>query len=84
MHKTVYPRDDIDRLYELRKEGGRGLATTEDSVDASKHGLEDLFRKGKEKLITVTSNTSDNKRTKWTTKTRKQKWQQKNKMNNKN
>ena len=35
MHKALHPRDDVDRLYVSRKEGGRGLASIEDSVDAS-------------------------------------------------
>ena len=35
MHKALPPRDDIDRLYVPRKEGGRGLTSIEDSVDAS-------------------------------------------------
>ena len=35
MHKALHPRDDVDRLYVSRKERGRGLAGTEDSVDAS-------------------------------------------------
>ena len=37
MHKALHPRDDVDRLYVYvsRKEGGRGLASTENSVDAS-------------------------------------------------
>ena len=33
--KALHPRDDFDRLYVSRKEGGRGLASFEDSVDAS-------------------------------------------------
>ena len=36
MHKALHPRDDIDRLYVSRKEGGRVLASIEDSVNASK------------------------------------------------
>ena len=32
MHKVLHPRDDVDRLYVSRKEGGRGLASIEDSV----------------------------------------------------
>ena len=36
MHKTLHPRDEVDRLYVFRKEGGRGLASIEDSVDTSK------------------------------------------------
>ena len=35
MHKALHPRDDVDRLYVSRKEGGRGLASIEDSVDTS-------------------------------------------------
>ncbi len=33
MHKALHPRDDVDRLYVSRKEGGRGLASIEDSFD---------------------------------------------------
>ena len=40
MHKALHPRDDLDRLYVSRKEGGRGLACIEDSVDASIQLLE--------------------------------------------
>ena len=41
MHKALHPRDDVDRLYVPRKERGRGLASIEDSVDASMRRLED-------------------------------------------
>ena len=41
MHKALHPRDDIARLYVSRKEGGWGLASIEDSVDASIRQLED-------------------------------------------
>ena len=34
MQKALHPRDDIDRLYVSRKEGGKGLASIEDNVDA--------------------------------------------------
>ena len=34
MHEALHPRDDVDRLYVSRKEAGRGLANSEDSVDA--------------------------------------------------
>ena len=57
MHKALYPRNDIDRLYVSRK-GGRGLASIEDSVDASIQELEDYIRK--ESLITATKNSTDN------------------------
>ena len=35
MHKTLRPRDDIDRLYMSRKEGRRGLANIKDCVDTA-------------------------------------------------
>ena len=41
MHKVLHPRDDVDRLYVSRKEGGRGLASIEDTVDALIQRLED-------------------------------------------
>ena len=38
--KALPPRDDVDRLYASRKEGGRGYASIEDCVDASIQRLE--------------------------------------------
>ena len=35
MHNALHPSEYVDRLYVSRKEGGRGLNTNEDSVDAS-------------------------------------------------
>ena len=35
MHKALHPRDDTNRLFMPRNEGGRGLSSIEDSVDAS-------------------------------------------------
>ena len=35
MHKDLHPRDEADRLYESRREGGRGLTHIEDNIDAS-------------------------------------------------
>ena len=45
MHKAFHPRDDVDRLYVSRKEGGRGIASIEDTVDASIQRLEDYIKK---------------------------------------
>ena len=39
MYKALHPRDDIERMYVSRKEGGRGLAV-KDSIDASIQRLE--------------------------------------------
>ena len=41
MHKALHPRDDVDRLYVSSKEGRRGLA----SVDASIQRFEDYIEK---------------------------------------
>ena len=41
VHKVLHPRDEVDRLYVSRKEWGRGLASIEDSVDASIQRLVD-------------------------------------------
>ena len=77
MHKALHPRDDVDRLYVSRKEGGSGLTIIEDSVDASIQRLEDYIEKRERRLITATRNNTDNMRTNKTTITRKQKWKEK-------
>ena len=43
MHKALHPRDDVEKLYGSRKEVGRGLASVEDSVDASIQRLQDYL-----------------------------------------
>ena len=53
MHKALHPRDDVDRLYVSRKQGGRGLASIEDTVDASIQRLEDYIEKHERGLITT-------------------------------
>ena len=75
MHKALHPRDDVDRLYVSRKEGGRGLASIEDSVDASIHRLEDYKEKHERGLITTIRNDTDNTIDERMTTTRKQKWE---------
>ena len=54
MHQALHPRNDVDRLYVSRKEGGRGLASTEDSIDASIQRLEDYIQKHEGGLVTTT------------------------------
>ena len=58
MHKALHPRDEVDRLYVSRKEGGRWLASIEDSVDVSIQWLEDYVEKHKG-LITAIRNDID-------------------------
>ena len=73
MHRALHPRDDVDRLYVSRKEGGGGLAGIEDSVDASIR-LEDNIKKHDVGLITAIRNDTDNTMDNRMTITRKQKW----------
>ena len=52
MYKALHMRDDSDRLYVSRKEGGRGIEGIEDYVDETIHELEDYKRKkSQERLI---------------------------------
>ena len=60
MHKALHPRDDVDRLYVSRKEGGRGLASIEDTVDASIQRIEDYIEKHERGLITTLRVDTDN------------------------
>ena len=60
MHKALYPRDDVDRLYEPRKGGGRELARNEDNVHTSIQLLEFYIEKHERGLITATRNNTDN------------------------
>ena len=62
MHKTLHTRDDVDRLYTLRKEGRRGVTSIQDSVDASIQRLEDDIEKH-EGLIIATRNVMTTQRT---------------------
>ena len=74
MHQASHPRDVVNRLYVSRKEGGRGLASIEDSVDASIQRLEDYIQKHDGGIITVIKNDTDNTMDNRMTITRKQKW----------
>ena len=78
MHKALHLRDDVDWLYVSRKEGGRGLASIEDSVDGSIKRLEDYIEKHEGRLITAIKNDSDNTMTDRMTITRKQNWEENN------
>ena len=77
MHKTLHPRDDVDRLYVSRKDGRRWLASIEDTVDASIQRLEDYIEKHERGLITTIRNNTDNTIDDRMTTTRKQKWEEK-------
>ena len=72
MHKALHPRDDVDKLYMSRKEGERGLANIQDSVDALIQKLEDYIKKRSGRLVIATKNNTDNTRINRTKITRKQ------------
>ena len=63
IHKVLNPRANIDRLYASWKEGGRFLASIEDSVDASIQRRRNYTEKRGEELITATRNDSDSTKT---------------------
>ena len=75
MHKAFHLKDG--RLYVPRKEGGRGLISIEDIVDASIQRLEEyIYKRGGRLISAIRSNTYD-ARISRTTITRKQKWEEK-------
>ena len=77
MHKALHPRDDVDRLYASKKKGGRGLASIDDSVDASIQRLKDCIEKYEGGLITAIRNETDNTIDNSMTTNRKLKWEEK-------
>ena len=56
MHNALHPRDDLDRLYLLRKVGGKELAIIEDDVDTSIERLENYKEKHGGIPMTATRN----------------------------
>ena len=75
MHKALHPREDVGKLYVSRKEGGRGLACIEYSIDAS-IWLEVYIENTKEDWLQPSKMILT---TRWTTK-----WQLRNKNGKKN
>ena len=49
IHKASHLRDDVDKRYVSRKEGGRGLTSIQDSIDASIQRLGDYIKKVRRK-----------------------------------
>ena len=77
IHKAKHHRYNVDRKYASRKEGRRGLASIEDSVDASIRRFKNNIEKHEGELITATRNDTDNTMDNRKTITRKQKWEEK-------
>ena len=47
MHKALHPRDDINKRYVSRKDGGRERDQVEDCADASTQGLKEYVDQSK-------------------------------------
>ena len=77
IHKAIYTREDIDRLYVSRKKGGRGLTSIEDSVDAPIKRLEDYMEKRRDCLITATRNDTNHTMTNNENNKKAKKWEEK-------
>ena len=77
MHKALHLKDNVDRLYVPRKGGGRRLASIEDSIDTSIQRLKVYIEKYERGLITAIRNNTDKTIDNRMTKTRKQKWEEK-------
>ena len=77
MHKVLNTRDVVDSLYISGKEGGRGLGSIEDSVDASMQQLEDYIQMHEGGLTTATRIDTDITIDNRMTITRKRKWEEK-------
>ena len=74
MHQALHSRDDAH----IRKEGGWGLASTEDNIDASIQWLVDYLEKRGGSLIRATWNNTDGTKISRTQITRKQKEEENN------
>ena len=51
IYEELHPKSDVDRLYIPRKEGGRGLISTEDCIKLAIRGLEVYVHRSEERLI---------------------------------
>ena len=74
MHKAYIPESTLT-VYVSRMEGGRGLISMEDSVDASILRLEDYIEKHERGLITAIRNEADNTMDNRMTLSRQQKYE---------
>ena len=73
----LHPRDDVVRQYVSRREGEKGLASIEDSLDPSTQRLKDYIQNRGGRMITATRNNTKDTRISRPTITRKRKWEEK-------
>ena len=77
MHKTLHPSDDVEKLYVSRSEGGSGIASIVDSVEALIQGIEIYIGRRRGRLIITTRNITNDTRISKMTITRIQKCEEK-------
>ena len=53
MHKALHVKNDVDRLYLSRIEGGRGPQSAQDTIELAILGLDNFVMNSHEKLIKV-------------------------------
>ena len=54
MHGSLHPRSDVDRLYVLRKKGGRGLLSVEDSINKEENSIVHYVENTQEPILRLT------------------------------
>ena len=80
---TIPHRENIERVYVKRTEGGRGITSIEDYVKAANPGLQEYTRKRKEKQTETAKNCNNHKKRhkdkveKEIIESKKQKWEEK-------
>ena len=78
MPNDLHLRNDVDRLYVSIKEEGRGIVSSEDSVDVQIQRLEDYIEKYEGGLYTGIRNDTDKTIGNRMTITSEEKWEEKN------
>ena len=53
MHKGLFSKSNVGRLYIPRKEGGRGLLSLEDTINLAVIELERYVRNSEERLLSA-------------------------------
>ena len=51
IHGALHPRSDVDRIYIPRKEGGRGLLSVQDCVEAEEMSLSKYIEESSEEWL---------------------------------
>ena len=76
-HKALHPRDDVDKLYVSRKEGGGRPINTEYSASISIQRFKDNIQMCGGRLISANRYNTNNTMINKTEIARKQKWEEK-------